>query len=170
MIGSSGAGKSTFARALAERLVCPLLELDSIYHQPNWTPLPDDEMRARIDAFVAGETWVCDGNYRRFSAPIVARATDLVWLDLPKAIVMTQVIFRSAQRAWSGRPLWNDNRERVSAWLDPDHPIRHTWSNFDRLRRERAQLVTTAELAHLRVHRLRSRRETRAFLTRETRR
>ena len=41
VVGTSGTGKSTLAKALAADLFLPMLELDSIHHQANWIPLPD---------------------------------------------------------------------------------------------------------------------------------
>jgi len=64
MVGNSGSGKSTPGRALAARLDVPYVELDAIFHQPNWTPLPNDEFRARVAAIVDGHGWVIDGATR----------------------------------------------------------------------------------------------------------
>jgi adenylate kinase family enzyme len=63
VVGTSGAGKSTLARALAGALDAEFLELDSVFHQPGWVPLPREEFRRRVAAAVAGERWVIDGNY-----------------------------------------------------------------------------------------------------------
>lgn len=49
----------------------PFVELDAIYHQPGWQPLPAEEFTRRVAAVVTGEGWVIDGNYS------VVR--DLVW-------------------------------------------------------------------------------------------
>jgi adenylate kinase family enzyme len=157
VIGTSGAGKSTLAGALAERLGCPLLELDSIFHQANWTPLPDDEFRSRVAAFVAGEAWVVDGNYRVARPLVLARATDVVWVDPSRLVVMAQVIARSAMRVLDRKPLWNGNREQLSNWIDPGHPIRWAWSTFETRRRDYEALFASPELAEVRKHRCRTR-------------
>ena len=83
IVGTSGAGKSTFGKLLAERLDCRYVELDAIYHQANWVPLPEDQFRARVNDFVGGEAWVCDGNYSVVHPIVLARATDVIWLDPP---------------------------------------------------------------------------------------
>jgi adenylate kinase family enzyme len=166
IIGSSGAGKSTLGQALAARLGCPFVELDAIFHQANWTPLEDEVFRARVAEQVAGERWVVDGNYAAVRPLVLARATDVVWLDLPKAIVMKQVIVRSLRRVIDRRPLWNGNRERLRAWLDADHPIRYAWRKFDERRRHSIELFASPELAHARLHRLRNHAEIDRFLRR----
>jgi adenylate kinase family enzyme len=48
VVGTSGPGKSTAGRQLAQNLGVPYLELDSIYHQPGWVPLGPDEFRRRV--------------------------------------------------------------------------------------------------------------------------
>ena len=47
--GPSGSGTSTLARALAERLAVPVVELDAIYHgRPGWDDLSRDEFREAV--------------------------------------------------------------------------------------------------------------------------
>jgi len=166
VIGCSGAGKTTFGKRLAARLGCPFIELDAIVHQPGWTRLPEPDFRARVTCALSGPAWVCDGNYAEVHAIVRARATDVVWLDPSKARVMSQVIWRSVWRAVTREELWNGNRERVSEWLAPDHPIRWAWSRFDGKRRDYEKRMVAPEYAHLRFHRLRDRRAVEAYLAR----
>ncbi len=112
----------------------------------------------------AGDAWVVDGNYEQVRSLIVARATDVVWIDPVKAVVMAQVIRRSVARAVTGEELWNGNREDWREWLSPEHPIRWAWSQYDRKQVEYPRRFGSADYAHVRVHRLRGRRRTRAFL------
>src|SRR5579875_4043583 len=63
VVGCSGSGKSTVGRRLARDLHVPYIELDSIFHQPGWVPLPRDEFRRRVTEVVAADGWVIDGNY-----------------------------------------------------------------------------------------------------------
>ena len=71
----------------------PFVELDSIRHQAGWTELPDDEFRARVASWLAADDV---GGRRQLRArcgrSIVARATDVVWIDPRKAVVMAQVV------------------------------------------------------------------------------
>ena len=48
VVGSSGAGKTTVARQLADRFDLEHIELDAIFHQPGWEPLPDDQFIERV--------------------------------------------------------------------------------------------------------------------------
>jgi adenylate kinase family enzyme len=164
VIGSSGAGKSTFAARLAATVGVPHVELDAIYHQANWTPLSDDEFRARVAVVVAGDGWVIDGNYAVVRPLVLDRATTVAWLDYSRWVVMSRVIRRSVSRAITRRELWNGNRERPSTWLDSEHPIRWAWTHFDRKRAEYAERFASPEFQHLDVHRFRTPREATRWL------
>jgi adenylate kinase family enzyme len=121
VVGTSGAGKSTLAAALARVLDAEFLELDSVFHQPGWVPLPREEFRRRVEAAVAGERWVIDGNYTSQVKDLVwARADTVVWLDLPRRTVMRRVIWRSLWRAAKRTELWNGNRERWRNFFSVD--------------------------------------------------
>jgi adenylate kinase family enzyme len=158
VVGTSGSGKTTLARGLAARLKIPFIELDSIFHQANWVALSEEEFRARVSALLEGERWVIDGNYAAVRHLVWKRATTIVWLDLPHWRIMAQVIWRSVSRAATGDELWNGNRERWSALLTRDHPIRWAWrTHHDRTR-------SFEELADARWVRLRSRDEARRWL------
>jgi adenylate kinase family enzyme len=168
IIGSSGAGKTTLARALAARLGIPAVELDAINWQVGWRDLVthDPEAFAQdVQAAVAGEAWVIDGNYGLTMPRVLRRATDLVWLDYSLRMIMNRVIRRSVARAISRRELWpgTGNRETWRRWLDKDHPIRWAWSTFAARRARYETLFADPRLSRLRLHRLRHPREARAL-------
>ncbi len=64
IVGCPGSGKTTVARRLAEILNLEHVELDSVFHQPNWEPLPSDEFQCRVELRLRSDGWVCDGNYQ----------------------------------------------------------------------------------------------------------
>ena len=65
VVGTSGSGKSTLGAALAARLGVEFIELDAVYHQADWEPLPTPEFRRRVAAATASEGWVIDGGYSK---------------------------------------------------------------------------------------------------------
>jgi len=91
MVGVSGSGKSILGRDLAARLAVPYAELDAIYHQPDWTPLPADQLRHGVAAIAAWDGWVIDGNYSAVQPVIWAHADTVIWLDPPRR---TRLIWR----------------------------------------------------------------------------
>lgn len=131
---------------------------------PNWLDRSrhdPDELARRVEHALAADRWVTDGNYRRALPLIFRRATDIVWLDYDRAVVMSRVIRRSIGRALSGGELWpgTGNREDWRRWIQKDHPIRWAWDTFDRRRVQYAELFADPRLAHARLHRLRRPRE-----------
>jgi adenylate kinase family enzyme len=167
VIGNSASGKTTLARGVAAQLDLPYLELDSVYHGPNWTPRP--EFRDEVKAFVSGDGWVVDGNYtREGTMEIVWPSADtLVWLDPPRRLVMWRVMRRTLKRLLTGEELWNENRERLPNLLktDPDENIvLWAWTNHNQVRGEYEQHLTDGTWDHLDVYRLRNRDAVTRFL------
>ncbi|MEA2615557.1 MAG: hypothetical protein QOE72_1340 [Chloroflexota bacterium] len=158
VVGNSGSGKSTLARQLAIRLDVPHIELDAIYHQPGWTELPATEFTRRVADATAGDGWVVDGNYSAVRAMVWERATTVVWLDLPRHVVMRRIVWRTVRRATGRIELWNGNRER---WrnlftLDPEKSvIAWSWQKHRAYRDRYAALVTDPANAHLAFIRIR---------------
>lgn len=117
LLGTSGAGKTTLGRILATRLGAPFVECDAIRHKPGWVRASDDELRAGIDAVIAGrDRWVIDGTFQRQLGDFVSgRADVLVWLDLPLATKLWRLWWRSYRRVTTREILWNGNYE---TWRD----------------------------------------------------
>ena len=117
VIGCAGAGKTTLAREIARRLGYRHIELDGLYHQPDWQPRPEDEFRQAVTAALRGDDWIIDGNYSVVRPIVLARADLVIWLDLPRPLVMRQLVLHTLRRRLTRQTLWNGNRERWSNLL-----------------------------------------------------
>ncbi len=167
VVGISGSGKSTLARELAVLLGVPHLELDGVFHQPGWEPLPLEEFRAIVADRAAGDAWVTDGNYSVVRPLIWARADTVIWLDLPRRTVMRQIIWRTVCRTAGRQELWNGNRERWSNLFhfDPERSIiAYSWLGHAKHRARYAAAAIDEGNAHLTFVRLTSRRDITRFL------
>jgi adenylate kinase family enzyme len=167
VVGTAGAGKSTVARKLAAILGAPWLELDSVYHQAGWIPLPAEEFRRRVAAVAGGERWVMDGNYSTVRDLVWARADTVIWLDLRKRTVMRRIVWRTLRRVAGRAKLWNGNRERwgnLFTWDQHESVISWAWHTYGSRRERYAALLADPAYGHLRVIRLTSPRAARRFL------
>ena len=117
--GTSGSGKSTFARELAHRLDVPYVELDALHHGPNWSEPTDEEFRARVSEAMTPAGWVIDGNYEaKLGDTVLAEADTIVWLDLPLLLKLRRIWKRTTHRIRNDVELWSGNREtwRNALW------------------------------------------------------
>ncbi len=112
--GTSGSGKSTFAKELARRLELPHIELDALHHGPNWTEATAEVFRARVREAMdaAADGWIIDGNYEvKLGDTVLAEADTIVWLDLPLWLKLRRIWKRTRHRIRDDVELWNGNRE-----------------------------------------------------------
>lgn len=160
--GSTGSGKTTLARSVADVLGVPHHELDALFHGPGWTPRP--EFADDVAAFAATERWVAEWQYSAVRPLQLARADLLVWLDLTRLQVARQLVPRTLRRRLRRVELWNGNVEPPlwTVLTDPDHLFRWGWRTFPRTA-ERVTAVLADPGAPV-VARLRDRREIRAWL------
>jgi adenylate kinase family enzyme len=167
VVGSPGSGKTTLGRQLAACLDAQFIELDSIFHQPDWAELPVEDFREQVSSRLEAAPWVVDGNYSAVQDLVWKHADTVVWLDLPRRVVVRRVVLRTLRRAITRQRLWNDNREPLSNFwrFDPEtNIIRFTWVKHPEYgERYSAELDRTTN-AHLRFIRLRSASEVRSLL------
>ena len=83
VIGSPGAGKSSFSRKLRDKTGLPLYYLDMIYHNPDRTTISREEFDVKLSQILALSQWIIDGNYQRTLPLRFERCTDVFFFDLP---------------------------------------------------------------------------------------
>jgi adenylate kinase family enzyme len=167
IVGAPGSGKTTVGRRLAARLEVPFVELDAIFHQTGWNDLPRNTFRSRVREVLETDGWVVDGNYAAVQDLVWQEADTVVWLDLPRHVVMRRVTVRTLRRAITRERLWNDNREPLTNFyrLDPERNIiRWTWVKHPEYVERYAEAARGPANAHLRFVRLPSQREIDAFI------
>ena len=153
--GVSGAGKSTFARELAQRAGLPFHEMDALYHGPGWTRLASFE--DDVAAIASGDAWVFDSHgYKEVRDLVWSRADTVVWLDLSRPVVLARVLRRSYDRAAHGVETFNGNTETFRAWLDPEHPVQWSMRSYAARGRDLRARFEDPAYAHLRRVRLAS--------------
>ncbi len=106
VIGCSGSGKSTFARALGAKTGLPVVHLDTLYWHPGWSPPPDQAaFQAEVQAVIAGPRWIIDGGFTAAGgAERMARADLIVLFDLPRGLCLFRAIRRYLAYRGMSRP------------------------------------------------------------------
>lgn len=169
VVGSSGSGKTTLARTLAEQLDLTHIELDGIFHQSGWVSRPSDEFIVELERQMAAanDRWVTCGNYVSVSSGVQMRRADtIVWLDLPRSMIMRRVLVRTVRRALTREELWNGNREPLTnfyRWDPEKNLIRWAWTRFDQTRSRYEEMSQDGTWSHAEVFRFRTSDEVTAF-------
>lgn len=163
VVGTTGAGKTMLAKRLATLYGLPHIELDALFHGPNWTPATPGEFRARVAAAVAAEAFVVDGNYGAARDLVWPRLDTLVWLDYSLPVVFARTLQRTLRRILLQEELWNGNRERArTAFASRQSLLLWVLQTHGRRRREYPAFI--AEYAVPNVIRLRSPHDTARWL------
>ncbi|MCP3997767.1 MAG: AAA family ATPase [bacterium] len=168
VIGNSGSGKSTLAARLARKLGAEHIELDAIHHLPDWTPIARDDMRHAVAERIETDSWVVDGNYASLVQDLVfARADTVVWLDLPRRVVMPRIIRRTVGRGLLRRELWNGNREQLRNLIKTEpaeNIVLWAWTQHEKYRSRYAAAAADPANAHLEWIHITSSRQKRRWL------
>ncbi|QNL48248.1 DNA topology modulation protein [Olivibacter sp. SDN3] len=81
IIGSGGAGKSTFARKLAALTQLSLIHLDAFYWQSGWEQPSRESWRQQVIELACGNQWIMDGNYGSTLEDRLRHADTVIFLD-----------------------------------------------------------------------------------------
>ena len=159
VIGSGGAGKSTFAARLGERTGLPVIHLDALFWRAGWQETPREEWAARVDELLARGEWIMDGNYGGTMERRLAACDTVVFLDFPRALCLWRVVKRRTRFRGRSRPDMAEGcRERLNLEF-----VRWIWT-YPRAKRP-GVLKRLSELSEgQRVVVLSSPREARRFL------
>ncbi|MDM5189806.1 DNA topology modulation protein [Bacillus sp. DX4.1] len=104
IIGSGGAGKSTFSRELGNLLHIPVYHLDALYWKEDWVLASREEQIQVQRDLVAQDCWIIDGNYG-FTMDMRLEAADtIIFVDLPRIQCLYRVVKRRIQYHNKTRP------------------------------------------------------------------
>lgn len=167
VIGTTSSGKSTLAKALADKFGYAFIELDALFWEPNWKQASLFDFWKRVEAAIKPDAWVVAGNYSRVRDLIWERAELILWLDYPFHIVFWRLLTRTIRRAWTQEELWNGNREtfweHLKLWSQ-DSLFHWLFKTYWRRKREIPALLSQPENKHLKLIQFKGPREAQAWL------
>ena len=161
VVGSPGAGKTSFSLELAKRTGLPVVHLDKLYWKPGWVEPSAFRWRKRVADVAAAPRWITDGNYAGTMHLRLARADTVIALDFPAALC----VWRASRRIAEGY-----GRVREDSAVGCPERLDLTFllyiARFGNGGARRRLLDRLERARGARVHILRTPREARAFLRR----
>ena len=83
IIGSNGAGKSTFSYKLAELTGLPLIHIDQIYWRDCWQVTPSEDFEQAVLSEAQKDRWIIEGNNVRTLKQRLKYADTVLWFEFP---------------------------------------------------------------------------------------
>ena len=151
VVGISGAGKSTMARALSTRFAVPYHEMDALHFAgPGWAV--NDEFATQVARIASAPAWIFDSyGYPEVRDLLWEQADTVVWLDYPRRVIMPRVLRRSLRRTLLRERIFGGNRETLAGWFRRDHPAWWAWSQHGVRRADIQQRVRDPRFSPLQV-------------------
>jgi adenylate kinase family enzyme len=159
VLGSGGAGKSTFAKQLGELLSIKVDHLDRHYWKPGWVKPSNDEWVATVANLIGREKWIIDGNFGGTLDQRIARCDTLIFLDMPRLLCLWRIVKRRLTYLRAPRP---DMAEGCEEKLDLEF-VSWVW-NYSKRTRPRILRLMHHNAEQKRMVRLTSDSEVRQFL------
>ena len=159
IIGCGGAGKSTLAQKLGEKLDIPVVHLDKLFWKPGWVEMPKDEFDELLRQEMAKERWIMDGNFNRTLPERIARCDTVIYLDFNRFTCLMGVVKRVLTTYGTVRP---DMGEGCPERVDFEF-LKWVWS-FNKNKREGNYRLLN-EATHAETIVLKNRRAVKKFLS-----
>ena len=124
VIGCCGAGKSTFAKNLAQITGLPLYHLDNLYWRPDKTHLELREFLKMQKKIMKTDRWIMDGNYGGTIKHRIKRCELIYFFDFPADVCLEGVMKRDKKRTDIACELEPDQEflDYINAYHDHSRP------------------------------------------------
>lgn len=161
IIGSPGAGKSTFARRLGDITGIEIFHLDSLFWKPGWVETARPQWIQLQQELVGRPSWIIDGNYGATMDIRVQAADTVIFLDIPRRVCLWRVAKRTIRYRGQTRPdLGMDCPEKIDVKF-----LRYIWEFRNREQNKILQRLDEARHAGKQVIMLGTRLQVEAYLT-----
>jgi adenylate kinase family enzyme len=164
VIGTTGSGKTSLARALSDLSGLPHIELDLLRYEDDWREVPIADFRERVIAIAQTDLWIIDGNYAAVREPTWSRAQLVVWMDYSLPTVLRRLLVRTVRRLATAANIGNGNRERLGRLLSRQSIFLWAVRSHFPLRKEYEMAIAARRSNPPLIVRLRSPNETRIWL------
>jgi adenylate kinase family enzyme len=160
VIGSSGSGKSTFARRLGELLSLEVIHLDSLFWRSGWVETPKDEWRTKVAKTLQGDFWIIDGNYSATMDLRLPACDTVIFLEIPRIICVYRILKRVVTYKKGSRPDIPEGCDEKFDW----EFVKIVWS-YPTRSKPKVEALIKSLASEKTIIRLKSRKEIENFLT-----
>lgn len=104
IIGSNGAGKSTFSYELSSKMQLPLIHIDKIYWHNRWEVTPREEFEKIVFSEAQKARWLIEGNNLRSLNQRLQYADTVIWFEFPPVVCAVNILKRELKYRNKVRP------------------------------------------------------------------
>lgn len=159
VIGSGGAGKSTFSRRLGEITGIEVIHLDKIYWLPDWTEPSKEEFEEILKVELEKREWIMDGNFKSTLELRLEKCDTVISLELPRTVCLYRALKRIFKYRGKTRP---DMGEGCNEKIDLEF-LMWVW-NFPKKDKLKIEKVLEKFDGKVKIIRLKSKSEVEEFL------
>ena len=167
VVGTTGSGKSHFARALAQHLDVDYIQMDQLHWKANWVESTTEELLSKLASKTSAATWVLDGNYSKTNDMKWRNADTIIWLDYSFSRTFYQLLNRTIARAWTRAELWpgTGNAETWrNSFMSSDSILIWLLKTYSKNKRRYSAIQLSSSYQHINFIRLQSPAEAAKFL------
>ncbi len=143
VVGSPGAGKSTFSRKLRDATGLPLYYLDMLWHRPDRTTVSRQEFDGRLKEILMGDRWIIDGNYGRTLETRLKYCDTVFLLDFPLEVCLAGAMSRIGKERedlpWHETEFDSGFRQFIIDFPEKDLPL--IYESIEKFREDRQVII-----------------------------
>ena len=98
VIGSPGAGKSSFSKKLKNITKLPLYHIDMLYHKKDCTHITKEELEEKLKEIFKTDKWIIDGNYQKTLELRINECDTIFLLDFQTQVCLEGAKSRIGQK------------------------------------------------------------------------
>lgn len=98
VIGSPGAGKSSFSKKLKNITKLPLYHIDMLYHKKDGTHITKEELEEKLKEIFKTDKWIIDGNYQKTLELRINECDTIFLLGFPTQVCLEGAKSRIGQK------------------------------------------------------------------------
>lgn len=110
IVGTSGSGKTTFAKKLSNKLGQKNIDLDDLFWLPNWVERSPEDFREKVFEVLSNDSWIIAGNYNSVRNHIWDKADTIIWLNYSFPVVFGRALKRTLVQTLTKEEICNGNK------------------------------------------------------------